>query len=948
MLLKLEKGPLSNVDVDEGSTTINLVLIYSIFTAVCGSFVIGFATGYTSPVQSGIIADMGLTIADYSLFASILTIGGLISSLLCGKLTDYIGRRGVMGLSSTLFLIGWLAIAFSQHAWSLDLGRLALGMAGGLNIYVVPVYIAEITPRNLRGGAVLLHQLMISCGLASAYIVGLVTNWRVLALIGALPCLVQLFGLFVIPESPRWLVKVGQDKGYEVALKSLRGKNMDIFHEAAEIKECIRAAENISEDKFLSVFQRKYASSLTVCVGLMALSGSSGAGGIIGYATATFESAGFSGTVGTVAMALTQLPPTILGVFLMDKFGRRPLLLYSAVGMCTTCFLLALSFLMKEHGWMKDFSPYLALIGILISAATFPVGLGAIPGLIMSEIFPMNVKGAAGSLAIVVSSLCGWIVSYTFNFLMEWSSSGTFFIFMSINVFTVLFISKLVPETKGRTLEEIQESLSRAFYQKLFCSQMMYYDNNGNNTEAERPLIEIQSTASSDKGEGSVTCVLVFSIFVAVCGSFACGLGGGYSSPCQSAIIKDLHLSTADYSLFGSLLMAGGLLGALVCGKLTDSMGRRGSMGLSSILCLAGWLSIAYSQDVRSLYIGRLATGFSTGLVAFATPVYITEIAPKNIRGGLGLLHQLLMSCGVTVALLVGLVTSWRDLALIGTVPCMIQLLGVFFIPESPRWLVKARSGDEYEAALKRLRGKNTDISQEAAEIKEHTEAVINNSHNFFDVFQIKYAYALTVSLGLMALPAFGGTNAILFYASTIFESAGLSETVGTIAMGLIQLPPFALGVFLMDKHGRRPLLLFSAAGMAVACFLMALSFLFKTHGWMMDISPYFALSGILIFSATYPVGMGGIPSIIMSEIFPINIKGAAGTLATVVGNTSAWIVTYTFIFMMQWSSFGTFFAFSHVNITTLLFIAKLVPETKGRTLEDIQDLISYKGNRFW
>ncbi|KNA18793.1 hypothetical protein SOVF_067430 [Spinacia oleracea] len=434
---------------------------------------------------------------------------------------------------------------------------------------------------------------------------------------------------------------------------------------------------------------------------------------------------------------------------------------------------------------------------------------------------------------------------------------------------------------------------------------MMYYDNNGNNTEAERPLIEIQSTASSDKGEGSVTCVLVFSIFVAVCGSFACGLGGGYSSPCQSAIIKDLHLSTADYSLFGSLLMAGGLLGALVCGKLTDSMGRRGSMGLSSILCLAGWLSIAYSQDVRSLYIGRLATGFSTGLVAFATPVYITEIAPKNIRGGLGLLHQLLMSCGVTVALLVGLVTSWRDLALIGTVPCMIQLLGVFFIPESPRWLVKARSGDEYEAALKRLRGKNTDISQEAAEIKEHTEAVINNSHNFFDVFQIKYAYALTsFALNFVLITSYGPQS--------------------------LQLPPFALGVFLMDKHGRRPLLLFSAAGMAVACFLMALSFLFK------------------IFSATYPVGMGGIPSIIMSEIFPINIKGAAGTLATVVGNTSAWIVTYTFIFMMQWSSFGTFFAFSHVNITTLLFIAKLVPETKGRTLEDIQDLISYKGNRFW
>ena len=191
----------------------------------------------------------------------------------------------------------------------------------------------------------------------------------------------------------------------------------------------------------------------------MALAGLCGANGIIFYAATIFESAGFSGAIGTVAMALTQLPPTILGVFLMDHFGRRPLLLYSAIGMFTACFSVALSFMMKEHGLMKEFSPYLALIGILISAATFPVGLGGIPFIIMSEIFPMNVKGAAGTLAVVVYSLSSWIVSYTINFLMDWSSSGTFFLYTSINAFALLFISILVPETKGRTLEEIQESL---------------------------------------------------------------------------------------------------------------------------------------------------------------------------------------------------------------------------------------------------------------------------------------------------------------------------------------------------------------------------------------------------------------------------------------------------------------------------------------------------------
>ncbi|XP_021742847.1 sugar transporter ERD6-like 5 [Chenopodium quinoa] len=465
--------------------------------------------------------------------------------------------------------------------------------------------------------------------------------------------------------------------------------------------------------------------------------------------------------------------------------------------------------------------------------------------------------------------------------------------------------------------------------------------------EKEQPLIEIHEEFESTAGgkcEGGVTFALFFSIFIAVSGSFTCGFAGGYSSPVHFAIIKDLHLSTAEYSLFGSLLTAGGLLGATVCGKLSDLTGRRGAMGLSSILCLAGWLSIAYSQDSMSLYIGRLALGFANGIMTYTIPVYVAEIAPKNIRGGLGLLHQFLMCCGIAAAFLVGLITSWRSLALMGTIPCMIQILGIFFIPESPRWLVTASSVDDFEAALKRLRGQHTDISEEAADIKEYTEAVENISEKFLDVFQMKYAYPLTVTLGLMALGGFGGTQRILYYASAIFESAGVPGNIGTIAMGLIQLPPFALCVIFMDKYGRRPLLLFSAAGMGVACFLVALSFLLKVHGLMMDTGPYLALVGILIFSASFPIGMGGIPCVIMSEVFPINIKGAAGTLATVVSSTSSWIVTYTFIFMMQWSSSGTFLVFTSVNAISVIFIAKLVPGTKGRTLEEIQELIIYKG----
>jgi len=186
-----------------------------------------------------------------------------------------------------------------------------------------------------------------------------------------------------------------------------------------------------------------------------------GVNAICFYASEIFVSAGFSsGNTGMLAMVAVQIPMTGLGVLLMDKAGRRPLLMVSAVGTCLGCLLVGLSFLAKEHHWGKDLNLVLALAGILIFGGSFSLGMGGIPWVIMSEIFPINMKGAAGSLVTLVSWLGSWIVSYAFNFLLVWNSYGTFFIFASICGLTVVFVEQLVPETKGRTLEEIQASMN--------------------------------------------------------------------------------------------------------------------------------------------------------------------------------------------------------------------------------------------------------------------------------------------------------------------------------------------------------------------------------------------------------------------------------------------------------------------------------------------------------
>lgn len=279
-----------------------------------------------------------------------------------------------------------------------------------------------------------------------------------MALTGIIPCLIQLLGLFFIPESPRWLAKIGRWDGSEASLARLRGKNTNIFKEAAEIRDHMRTPEQLKESGIVDLFQRKYAHSLIVGLGLMALQQFGGVNAIAYYASAIFSSAGFSSSVGTTAMAILQIPMTILGTLLIDKSGRRPLLLVSAAGTCLGCFLIGSSFLLQDFK-LWDFSPFLALGGVLIFKGCFALGMGAIPWVIMSEIFPINTKGLAGSLVTLVNWFGSWIVTYSFNFLAQWSSAGTFFVFASVCGLTMVFITKLVPETNGRTLEEVQASM---------------------------------------------------------------------------------------------------------------------------------------------------------------------------------------------------------------------------------------------------------------------------------------------------------------------------------------------------------------------------------------------------------------------------------------------------------------------------------------------------------
>ncbi|KAK9281798.1 hypothetical protein L1049_004704 [Liquidambar formosana] len=366
------------------------------------------------------------------------------------------------------------------------------------------------------------------------------------------------------------------------------------------------------------------------------------------------------------------------------------------------------------------------------------------------------------------------------------------------------------------------------------------------------------------------------------------------------------------------------------------------AMRISSSFCVAGWLAIYFAKGPFSLDIGRLATGYGMGVFSYVVPVFIAEIAPKDLRGTLTTINQVMICAGVSVAFIIGTVLTWRTLALTGLVPCAVLLLGLFFIPESPRWLAKTGHIEEFENALKILRGKDADISHEAAEIEDYIKTLEElPKAKLLDLFQRRYLRSVIIGVGLMVFQQFGGINGVCFYVSDIFESAGFSSSVGTITYAILQVVVTVIGATMIDKAGRKPLILVSASGLVLGCILAGISFYLKAYDLWVKAAPILAVTGILLYIASFSAGMGAVPWVVMSEIFPINIKGVAGSLATLVNWFGAWIVSYTFNFLMSWSSYGTFILYAAINALSILFVIKVVPETKGRTLEQIQAAVN-------
>lgn len=435
---------------------------------------------------------------------------------------------------------------------------------------------------------------------------------------------------------------------------------------------------------------------------------------------------------------------------------------------------------------------------------------------------------------------------------------------------------------------------------------------------------------------------LIFVSTVAAMG----GLLFGYDTAVISGTVESLrahfHLDPLSLGWVVGSALVGCVLGAAVAGKLTDALGRRAVLAFSAVLFLASGVWCYLSPSVSQLVAARMIGGIGVGFASLMVPVYIAELAPPRNRGALVSLNQ--------VAILVGMVfsyfanawigrigdgawlteTGWRVMLGAEAAPALVFLMLSLMIPESPRWLVKR--GDTKAAAgiLERLHGARA-ASRELSEIRE---AIAHEQGTVAELFRKETRRTLFMTMALALFQAITGINIVMYYAPTIFASAGIGTGTAldhSVIIGLV-MTAFTVGsMFLVDRLGRRPIMLLAAAGMGLSLALLGLMFADAAGDstWL--------LIWVLTYVSSFSIGMGGIYWVVVSEIFPTRVRGAAMSLSVVFLWGGNYLVSQFFPAMLAALKGNVFHVFAAMCLICFIFIWIFVPETKGKSLEQIE-----------
>ena len=393
-------------------------------------------------------------------------------------------------------------------------------------------------------------------------------------------------------------------------------------------------------------------------------------------------------------------------------------------------------------------------------------------------------------------------------------------------------------------------------------------------------------------------------------GGLLYGYDNGVISGALLFIHKDIPLNSTTEGIVVSSMLIGAIIGAGSSGPLADKLGRRRLVMLIAIVFIIGALTLAFSTNLALLIIGRLIIGLAVGGSMSTVPVYLSEMAPTEYRGSLGSLNQLMITIGILAAYLVNYgfasIEGWRWMLGLAVVPSVILLIGIYFMPESPRWLLENRS----EEAARKVMKITYDDSEIEKEIKEMREISAIAESTWTVIKSPWLGRTLIVGCIFAIFQQFIGINAVIFYSSTIFAKAGLGEAasiLGSVGIGVVNVLVTIIALFVVDRVDRKKLLVMGNIGMIASLIIMAVLI------WTIGIasSAWIIILCLSLFIVFFGISWGPVLWVMLPELFPI-LSDALST---------------------EW----VFLIFAVIGVLAMLFVIKFLPETRGRSLEEIE-----------
>jgi SP family galactose:H+ symporter-like MFS transporter len=417
-------------------------------------------------------------------------------------------------------------------------------------------------------------------------------------------------------------------------------------------------------------------------------------------------------------------------------------------------------------------------------------------------------------------------------------------------------------------------------------------------------------------------------------------------------ITPEFNLNALQSGMVVGAVPIGAVAGAWFASRGSDRYGRRSLILAAAVIFTVGAIVSAIAPDSAILIISRIVIGFGIGVASATAPVYISEIAPANIRGSLVTFFQLAVTIGILVAYLVGLAFSdvnegWRWMLGLGAVPALALFIGVLRLPQSPRWLIMEGRRDEAVAALKRVRPDGDEaIELELQEIKTSMTHGVETG-GWKDLLRPAVKAALLVGIGLAILQQITGINTVIYYAPTIIQDAGIdsnsSAILASLSVGIVNVLMTIVAVRLLDKTGRRTLLFIGVSGMSLSLFMLGGAFLGDTG----TLTTVVAILSLMLFVSSFAISLGPIFWLLNAEIYPLSVRGKAASAGTMTNWFFNFAVSLTFLPLIAAAGqTGAFWIYGAVGLVTLWFCWKFVPETKGRSLEQIETIFQRRADR--